>query len=97
MLQGLNPGKNRAIPPLNYDRVLALKKEFPNLDITINGGFKDFKSIQNILTPENQLVGCMIGRMAYENAWSLCDVDRVFYKKKNLGFSRREILTVISF
>jgi len=92
LLKGLSPLENRNIPPLDYGRVLALKKDFPELDFTINGGFKDFKSIEEILAPDNNLVGCMLGRMAYENPWALADVDRVFYGKKNLGYSRREIL-----
>mmetsp|Transcript_36796 Transcript_36796/g.33023 ORF Transcript_36796/g.33023 Transcript_36796/m.33023 type:complete len:120 (+) Transcript_36796:245-604(+) len=34
----------------------------------------------------------MLGRVAYENPWVLADVDRVFYGRKNLNYSRREIL-----
>lgn len=36
----------------------------------------------------------MLGRVSYENPWVLADVDRVFYKRKNLGLSRKEILQV---
>jgi tRNA-dihydrouridine synthase A len=38
-LKGLDPKQNRTIPPLKYDWVLRLKKEFPHLDLVINGGF----------------------------------------------------------
>jgi len=38
-LNGLNPKENRMVPPLKYDWVLRLKKEFPQLEIVINGGF----------------------------------------------------------
>ncbi len=37
--------------------------------------------ISNILKEENQLSGCMIGRVAYETPWLLSDIDRVFYGK----------------
>jgi len=36
----------------------------------------------------------MLGRITYENPWILSDVDRIFYKQKNLGYSRREIIEV---
>jgi tRNA-dihydrouridine synthase A len=42
-LQGLNPAQNRNIPPLMYDRVVRLKKDFPDLEFSINGGFKTYK------------------------------------------------------
>jgi len=89
LLKGLSPAENRNIPPLDYPRVLKLKQDFPHLDFTINGGFKDFESVTKILNPSHQLVGCMIGRMAYENPWAFSDVDRLFYGKQNLGYTRR--------
>lgn len=51
--------------------------------------------MQEIFNPEYKLKGCMIGRAAYETPWLFADVDRVFYGKKNLGYSRREILEVV--
>lgn len=39
-LKGLNPAENRKIPPLQYEKVLQLKKDFPKLKFTINGGIK---------------------------------------------------------
>ena len=38
-LSGLSPKQNREIPPLDYERVHRLKREFPKLRIVINGGF----------------------------------------------------------
>jgi len=93
-LKGLNPTENRNVPPLQYDKVLRLKTDFPHLNFSINGGFKTYKSIQDVLHPDNKLVGCMIGRICYDNPWVLSDIDRVFYNKKNLGHSRREILEI---
>ena len=40
ILKGLSPRQNRHIPPLKYDYVYKLKKDFPELNIIINGGIK---------------------------------------------------------
>src|SRR6202453_4181919 len=40
-LEGLSPKENRAIPPLDYALVHALKVAHPGLPIAINGGFED--------------------------------------------------------
>jgi len=45
-LRGLNPHENRTIPPLKYDWVLSLKKEFPHIKFVINGGFSDIDSVR---------------------------------------------------
>ena len=44
-LKGLNPKENRNIPPLKYDWVFRLSKEFPNLHFVINGGFYGIEKI----------------------------------------------------
>ena len=36
--QGLDPAQNRRIPPLDYPRVYALCREFPDCDFWVNGG-----------------------------------------------------------
>src|SRR2546423_9383890 len=38
VLKGLSPKENREIPPLKYDYVYRLKRDFPHLEIVINGG-----------------------------------------------------------
>ena len=38
MLKGLSPKENREVPPLRYDVVHRLKRDFPALTIVINGG-----------------------------------------------------------
>jgi tRNA-dihydrouridine synthase A len=39
-LKGLSPKENREIPPLRYELVHQLKREFPQLTIVLNGGVK---------------------------------------------------------
>ena len=38
VLKGLSPKENREIPPLKYHYVQQLKRDFPQLEIVINGG-----------------------------------------------------------
>ena len=73
ILKGLSPKDNREIPPLDYDMVYKIKKEFNYLNIEINGGFKTIDSIKYALTKED---GVMIGRSAYEDCYLLAN----FYK-----------------
>ena len=37
-LNGLSPKENRTVPPLDYERVYAMRELFPDLYMTINGG-----------------------------------------------------------
>mmetsp|Transcript_8650 Transcript_8650/g.14652 ORF Transcript_8650/g.14652 Transcript_8650/m.14652 type:complete len:291 (-) Transcript_8650:200-1072(-) len=78
-LSGLDPKANRNIPPLKYDWVLRLKQEFPHLELVINGGFTNIQMMHDILKEENQLTGCMVGRMAMNNTWELAKFDREFF------------------
>ncbi|MEG1103117.1 MAG: tRNA dihydrouridine(20/20a) synthase DusA [Comamonas sp.] len=48
-LQGLSPKENRDIPPLRYDVVAQLKRDFPHLTIAINGGIKTDDVVQEQL------------------------------------------------
>ncbi len=75
-LQGLSPKENRDIPPLNYDLVYQIKREFPELSIIINGGITTLDQCHQHL----QIVdGVMIGREAYHNPYLLATVDRDFF------------------
>jgi len=91
-IMNIDPVKNRSIPPLNYKKVYDLRKKYNHINFSINGGIKDVKEITNVLDESNDLAGCMIGRAAYDNPWLFSDFDRVFYKKANPGYSRKEIL-----
>lgn len=62
-LQGLSPKENRDIPPLDYDLVIAMKKRFPDLHLSINGGIASLDQALDLLA--TGLDGVMIGRTAY--------------------------------
>ena len=67
-LRGLSPKQNREIPPLRYDLVHHLRREFPELRIVLNGGLR---SVAAAAAETGRVDGVMIGREAYENPWSL--------------------------
>jgi len=73
-LQGLSPKQNREVPPLCYDRVYQLKRDFPAMAIHINGGIKTLEDIQSHL---QHVDGVMIGREAYHNPYLLARIDSV--------------------
>lgn len=75
-LKGLSPKENREVPPLRYEVVAQLKRDFPQLDVIINGGIKTLEVMEQQLAV---LDGVMIGREAYSNPYLLADVDRRFF------------------
>jgi tRNA-dihydrouridine synthase A len=87
-LQGLSPKENREIPPLRYELVYQLKKDFPELSSAINGGIKTNDQIAMHL---NQVDGVMIGREAYYNPWLLSTWDTEFFNDVRPLLSREEV------
>ncbi len=88
-LKGLSPKENRDIPPLRYEVVHQLKRDFPQLNIVINGGIADFETIDAQL---QHVDGVMVGRQAYHDPYWLAQVDaRVFAGTAELP-SRRAVL-----
>ena len=75
-LSGLSPKENREIPPLDYERVYQLKRDFPHLTISINGGIKSLAEAKVHL---QHVDGVMVGREAYQNPGMLAQVDRELF------------------
>ena len=75
-LSGLSPKENREIPPLDYERVYQVKRDYPHLTISINGGISTPEAITTHLV---HVDGVMVGREAYQNPYMMASVDaRVF-------------------
>jgi len=72
ILKGLSPKDNRAIPPLKYDYVYRLKREFPELGIVINGGVEALRAIEQHL---QHVDGVMLGRAAYHDPYVLAAAE----------------------
>ena len=89
-LQGLSPKENREIPPLNYEWVYRLKRDFPELTIVINGGIETLDACEQHL---KQVDGVMLGRAPYQNPWLLREVDtRLFGASDAVSADREAII-----
>jgi tRNA-dihydrouridine synthase A len=87
ILKGLSPKENREIPPLKYDYAYQLKRDFPQLEIIINGGIKTLDEVELHL---QHVDGVMLGREAYHNPYVLADVDARFYGSTAVPVTREE-------
>lgn len=92
-LQGLSPKENREIPPLDYPVVHALKRDFPQLEIIINGGIRTLEACQEQIT---HVDGVMVGREAYDNPWLLSGVDQLLYGDPSPPLTREEVFEQFS-
>ncbi|MDG2288257.1 MAG: tRNA dihydrouridine(20/20a) synthase DusA, partial [Woeseiaceae bacterium] len=88
ILDGLSPKENRMVPPLNYDRVYRLKRDFSDLEIVINGGLADIAQVEQVL---QHLDGAMIGRQAYHQPYFLAELEQHFNPRNSLP-DRRDIV-----
>jgi len=88
-LTGLSPKENREIPPLNYEYVYQLKRDFPDLEVILNGGIKTLEHALDIL---RHVDGVMMGREAYQNPYLLSDVDQKIYQSKRPQITRKEVI-----
>ena len=88
MLGKFTPKQNLNIPPLKYDYVYNLKKDFPNEEIIINGGITSVEEINDHLKKTD---GVMIGRAAYHTPYFLADIEKEIFKNKTIP-SRQEVI-----
>jgi tRNA-dihydrouridine synthase A len=89
VLKGLSPKENREIPPLRYERAYQLKRDFPLLEIIINGGIKELYEIDEHL---KHVDGVMLGRQAYHHPYLLASFDNRYYGDTEKLRTREEIL-----
>ena len=81
-LKGLSPKENRDVPPLDYALVRRLKRERPQLSISINGGIASLEEVEAHLDAHEELGdgvrldGVMLGRAAYHEPAILGQADR---------------------
>jgi len=89
VLKGLSPKENREVPPLRYEIVHRLKREFPELTIVINGGFTSWPAIEGEL---GLVDGVMLGRAAYHDPYLLAAADWRLFGSAIPALSRAEVL-----
>lgn len=88
-LSGLSPKQNREIPPLDYERVYQIKRDFSQLEISINGGITSFEQANDHLT---HIDGVMIGREVYQNPYILAQADQQIYQETGDVISRHQVI-----
>lgn len=88
-LQGLSPKQNREVPPLRYEYVYRLKREFPRLNVIINGGITEAAAVVDHL---RYVDGVMVGREAYQNPFGLVDVRNRVFGTRQAAADRRRIV-----
>jgi tRNA-dihydrouridine synthase A len=75
-LKGVSPKENRELPPLRYETVHRLKREFPSVSFVLNGGIKTHAQIDEQL---GHVDGVMLGREPYHHPWAMADWDHRFF------------------
>jgi tRNA-dihydrouridine synthase A len=88
ILGKFTPKQNLNIPPLKYDYVYNLKKDFPNEEIIINGGITSTEEIKSHLTKTD---GVMIGRAAYHTPYLLAEIEKEIFNNDDIP-SRQEVI-----
>jgi len=88
MLGKFTPKQNLNIPPLKYDFVYNLKKDFKNEEIIINGGIT---STDQIKTHLSKVDGVMIGRSVYHSPYFLSEIEKEIFKNSNTP-TRQEVI-----
>lgn len=73
VLKGLSPKDNREIPPLRYDIVTRLKRDFPDALFVLNGGLNTPDLISSAV---DTFDGAMVGRAAWHEPYLLRDISR---------------------
>ena len=88
MLGKFTPKQNLNIPPLKYEYVYNLKKDFPNDEIIINGGITSVEEVKIQLIKTD---GVMIGRAAYHTPYLLAEIEKEIFNNDNIP-TRQDII-----
>jgi len=88
MLGKFTPKQNLNIPPLKYDYVYKLKKDFSSDEVIINGGITSVNEIKSHLDKTD---GVMIGRAAYHTPYLLAEIEKDIFNNKNVP-SRQDVI-----
>ena len=91
MLNKLTPKQNLTIPPLNYNFVYNIKKDFSEDTIILNGGIDSIDKIKKHL---KKVDGVMIGRAAYHSPYFLSHIEKEIFKNENV-LSRSEVMELM--
>ena len=88
MLGKFTPKQNLNIPPLKYEMVYRLKKDFKDLEIIINGGISQIDEMKNHL---DYVDGIMLGRAVYHSPYLLAEIEKEIFKNNQIP-SREDVI-----
>lgn len=77
VLKGLSPKANREIPPLRYEWVLQLKKDFPDTMFILNGGLSE---TQQMYKQAQLFDGIMVGRAAWHEPYRIREISQQLWQ-----------------
>jgi tRNA-dihydrouridine synthase A len=80
------------VPPLRYDIVFQLKRDFTALEIILNGGVTSLDQAKALL---KNVDGVMLGREVYQKPYLLADVDNRIFGASYDPVSREQILMLL--
>ena len=92
VLKGLSPKENREVPPLRYEVVHRLKRDFPDATIVLNGGLSDWRTIESELA---SIDGVMLGRTAYHDPYFLAHADARLFGVDAPPRTRADLMTAM--
>ena len=93
VLKGLSPKENREVPPLRYEVVRRLERDFPHLTIVLNGGLADWDSVEREL---EHVDGVMLGRVAYHDPYLLAQADARLFGDERKPRTRAEVIEALA-
>lgn len=88
-LSGLSPKENRSVPPLRYEEVYRLKREFPELVIELNGGVRTLAEARAHLAHVDAV---MVGRALWEDPYAWALTDQALFGERAPAKTRREVV-----
>ena len=88
ILDKLTPKQNLNIPPLNYNFVYNIKKDFTDDVVILNGGIDTLNKINTHL---EKVDGVMIGRAAYHTPYFLAEIEKEIFNNNNIP-TRSEVM-----
>lgn len=78
VLSGLSPHKNRQLPQLNYRVVEQIANDFPDIQVTLNGGIRSISDLETLLSRDSRIASHMAGRLMLKRPLDLAIVDSRF-------------------
>jgi tRNA-dihydrouridine synthase A len=88
-LKGLSPKENREVPPLRYEVVHRLRRDFPTALFVLNGGLRSLADVARELP---QVDGVMLGRAAYQDPYLLAQIDGQLFDDPAAPPSRAQVV-----